>query len=182
MEIWVYGNDRESMTPHCHIFDKTQEIEVSLIDWSIINVKNGAKAEWSNFTEFRDRFFKWLYLPNEENGSYNYISLFSLWNHANEDNTLVSFIKSHNNINISRELENFISTRQKYLQNIYKQVTNALFAVYYMSNKTFKFKTYTPIELFRKLDLDIVIDEEDEEALNAIANAEEFVYKTVYKN
>ena len=90
IRIDVYKLDREAMTPHIHIkYDKEVEIEVSLIDWSILNVKkpNGLKCDWSLFTTMRDRFFKWIDLTGDD-GEKNYNKIFKVWNENNPDNQL----------------------------------------------------------------------------------------------
>lgn len=181
MEIWIYGHDRNNMSPHCHLLNNDIEIEVSLLDWTIVNVKRpkNVSPEWKNFTDFKERFFAWLKLPSKT-GNANYVTLFNLWDHENEDSTISEFLKKHENVEISDELKKFLELRSKYLQNIYRQVIGQLFSVYYNEGKTFPFGHYKPLELLKILDIDLPIDNEDEEALQMVKDAEDFVCKTVF--
>ena len=105
IQIWVYGNDRQNFTPHCHVMlaDKSIEFEVSLLDWEIINVKrpNNISCDWSSFNEFKKPFFAWIERINRLKMK-NKIMLFMLWDINNPNNTLSDFIE-RNNINIIDE-------------------------------------------------------------------------------
>ena len=105
IQIWVYGNDRQNFTPHCHVMfaDKSVEFDVSLLDWNVINIKypNNRTCDWSSFNEFKKPFFVWLERINRLKMK-NKIKLFMLWDANNPNNTLSDFIE-RNNININDE-------------------------------------------------------------------------------
>lgn len=65
--IYVYGGDRCNMTPHCHIKDKQTdtEIEVSLVDKSIVNVKGNKPKDWSYYGDIKKKFDKWCGAKSE---------------------------------------------------------------------------------------------------------------------
>lgn len=96
LKIYIYGLDRDQMTPHAHLIDDDVELEVSLIDWRIVRVKPASSKnhEWSAFTSIRDRFFEWL--ENEDNSD----KLFRTWNNNNPDNLL----EEYKNEYVSKEL------------------------------------------------------------------------------
>ncbi len=102
--ICVYKNDREGYTPHIHIRHNNGEIEieVSLLDFNIINVKrpNNGICDWGGYNDIKKPFFKWL------NKTKNIFSLFELWDGNNEMNTLYDFVKKHN-INCSTILNEY---------------------------------------------------------------------------
>ena len=113
IRIDVYKLDREAMTPHIHIkYGKEIEIEVSLIDWSILNVKKPKelKCDWSLFTIIRDKFFKWIDLASD-NGEKNYIKIFKVWNENNPDNQLDNTWLDGKYI--SPQLDNFLEPYKK---------------------------------------------------------------------
>lgn len=112
IQIWVYGDDRQNFTPHCHVMfaDKSIEFEVSLLGWNIINVKqpNNRTYDWSSFNEFKKPFFKWLYSKNKF-GVLNKLNIFSLWDGTNPNNQLIDFV-NQNNIDIDdKELKDYIN-------------------------------------------------------------------------
>ena len=112
IQIWVYGNDRQNFTPHCHVMfaDKSVEFEVSLLDWNVINIKypNNRTCDWSSFNEFKKPFFKWLYSKNKF-GVLNKLNIFSLWDGTNPNNQLIDFV-NQNNIDIDdKELNDYIN-------------------------------------------------------------------------
>ena len=112
IQIWIYGDDRQNFTPHCHVMfaDKSVEFEVSLLDWNIINIKypNNRTCDWSSFNEFKKPFFKWLYSKNKI-GVLNKLNIFSLWDGTNPNNQLIDFV-NQNNIDIDdKELKDYIN-------------------------------------------------------------------------
>ena len=93
LQIWIYGNDRQDFTPHCHIMtkDKSTEFEVSIINWNIINVKNGKPTK-----DMKDRFFRWLNSNSTKfNGMKNKNVLFATWDGNNPNNDLLTFMSEH---------------------------------------------------------------------------------------
>ena len=103
----MYHNDRERYTPHIHLKElDDREIEVSLLDWSIVNVKKPKNLDrnWSNFTDFRDKFFEWI--PGNEQ------KLYSLWDYNNPDNTLYDHVQLHHT-NITDTLSDYFGNKGK---------------------------------------------------------------------
>jgi hypothetical protein len=98
IQIWIYGNDRQDFTPHCHVMynDRSVEFEVSLLDWSIINVKRPSSTEcdWSSFKAFKKPFFKWLNSTNAI-GTTNKQQLYFAWDSDNPSNNLEMFVNEH---------------------------------------------------------------------------------------
>lgn len=96
-EIWVYGNDRSSMTPHFHYYDKKSkpyfEIEVKISDLSICfskprnNVPENKLLSWYGLSDAQKALKKWLKSPNADVPSItNYQMLKVTWNQNNRDN------------------------------------------------------------------------------------------------
>lgn len=109
IQIWVYGNDRQSFTPHCHVMlaDKSIEFEVSIIDWSIINVKKpqNKPCGWSSFRKIAKPFFIWL-KSEGVNGLMNKMNIYFDWDGANPNNILRDFVEKKNlNVNDNDLLE-----------------------------------------------------------------------------
>ena len=93
LQVWVYGNDRKDFTPHCHVMktDKSLEWEVSIIDWSIINVKRGPVPG-----KLDDDFRIWLdSKSSRDKEKTNKEMLFIMWDAVNPNNDLLSFTESH---------------------------------------------------------------------------------------
>lgn len=112
-QIWIYGNDRHGFTPHCHMFntDKTVEIEISLIDFSIVNVKTpkNVPSDWGKFKEYKNKFFKWL-KSTESRGKtcLNQKMLYILWDVNNPKNTLSDYVFNHGIKEVEDELAEYI--------------------------------------------------------------------------
>lgn len=113
VQIWIYGNDRANFTPHCHVMlsDRSIEVEVSLIDFNIINTKNpkNANNDWSFFNQLKKPFFKWL--RKISGGNTNKKNLFFLWDYNNQNNTLLDFVSSGNVGINDDELINYLNDR-----------------------------------------------------------------------
>ena len=64
LNIDIYPNDRDNMTPHCHIYDvqSGNELEVSLVDNKILNIKgvDSKFNDWGYYKDIEDRYFAWL--------------------------------------------------------------------------------------------------------------------------
>jgi hypothetical protein len=106
LQVWVYGDDRNGFTPHCHVMtiDKETEFEVSLIDWSILNVKNGEPT-----SSMQKRFFKWLNSENTRGlSSTNKKVLYVSWDSTNPNNDLQDFCNKHKIIPTDEELAEHI--------------------------------------------------------------------------
>lgn len=90
--IEIYPNDRANFTPHCHIIDKQNniEIEVSLIDYRIVNSKTSNSCEWADYKNIRDSFFEWLDLASNKSKTpmTNKEYLLYLWNEKNPNNKI----------------------------------------------------------------------------------------------
>ena len=106
VKIYVYNNDRVGYTPHCHIIDEKNnlELEVELINFNIINVKSpkGVSKDWSNFSKMKKAFFKWL-LENKD-GYCNIQILYRAWDRCNDENQLKDYIETHNISSINKHL------------------------------------------------------------------------------
>lgn len=98
IKIYVYNNDRVGYTPHCHVIDEKNdiEIEIGLIDLDIINVKNpkGISKDWGNFSKIKKAFFKWLL--EKKDGYSNIQILYKTWDRCNDENLLKDYIETHN--------------------------------------------------------------------------------------
>lgn len=93
LQVWVYGDDRNGFTPHCHVMtiDKSTEFEVSLIDWNVVNVKNGTPTK-----DMQKRFDKWLSSNHSMLKSItNKEFLYATWDSTNQNNTLADFCEKH---------------------------------------------------------------------------------------
>lgn len=157
LSINIYFKDREEMTPHIHLKDINGdiEIEVSLINWSIINVKQPKNIDknWSNFSSIRKRFFKWL----KEKG--NLQKLFKEWDRQNPDNLLEEY---KDNRDISEELKGFLTAYHNpiKLDSFRKEIYSVL-SSFFKDNET-KEKLYSltwdnilkEVGLWEKYDLD----------------------------
>lgn len=106
VKIYIYNNDRVGYTPHCHVIDEKNniEIEIGLIDFDIINVKNpkGVSKDWGNFSKIRKAFFEWL--ESEKNGVKNVYHLFNIWDDTNKANSLKNYIETHKINTITKHL------------------------------------------------------------------------------
>lgn len=122
LDVLVYTLDREEMTPHIHLKNNDEEIEVSLIDWEIINVKRptNKKRDWSDFTSFRKRFFEWLENPE------NVETLFRTWNNKNPDNLVEDYSEEAEkspHLNYYLTLNNNPIILDKFRKKIYSVLT-----------------------------------------------------------
>lgn len=112
LKIHVYNLDREQMTPHIHIVDDNGEIEieVSLLDWTIINVKKPQNIEpnWSNFRSIKDRFEEWLHQYHNKSDILNVFWLYELWDGENPNNTLDKY---QNEKGLSIELIRYLESQ-----------------------------------------------------------------------
>ena len=100
-KIYVYGNDRELMTPHFHFFDvnKNFEIEIQMVN-AIVNpvilkskarsgIKKSDLTTWEGLIHEKELLIKWLSLPSKRiPGFTNYVALFISWNLNNPNNEL----------------------------------------------------------------------------------------------
>ena len=111
LEVWVYGDDRNNFTPHCHVMlhDKSVEVEISIIDWNVVNVKNG------KFTKKMYKSFdKWLKSENSRfDGISNKQALFGAWDANNPNNNLVKFIVKHDINILDLDLKKYIKRQIK---------------------------------------------------------------------
>jgi len=93
LQVWVYGDDRNNFTPHCHVMtiDKETEFEVSLIDWSVLNVKSGTPTR-----SMQKCFFDWLNSKSSRGiDATNKKILYVSWDSTNQNNDLQDFCKKH---------------------------------------------------------------------------------------
>lgn len=95
-EIWVYSDDRSSISPHFHILDKAHnllDLEIKITDLTICKSKarkgipkNELKT-WNGLTKLKKALVEWLkenqnpLLPN----SNNYVLIANAWNQNNRD-------------------------------------------------------------------------------------------------
>ena len=110
LQVWVYGDDRNGFTPHCHVMtiDKSTEFEVSLIDWKVINVKQGIPTK-----KMQKRFMEWLNLKCSRNTLItNKNFLHMTWDGANQFNTLTDFCDKHNIIPNDKDLLKYIENQR----------------------------------------------------------------------
>ena len=110
LQVWVYGDDRNNFTPHCHVMtiDKSTEFEVSLIDWKVINVKCGTPT-----IKMIKAFMKWLKSKNTRDASFtNKKFLYITWDGTNQNNDLVSFCGKRNIIPKDKELLEYIKSQE----------------------------------------------------------------------
>lgn len=105
LAIEVYSDDRKDMTPHCHVSDiqTNIELEVSLVDCSIINVKGGGYRNWSYYTDIEKRFFAWC------NTKYN--------------NTIKPNGKLYTNLDYAKEMWNKRNKDSKYAFDVNGDLT-----------------------------------------------------------
>lgn len=84
--ISVYINDRPGFTLHCHVYthDGSTEIEISLIDWSVVNAKCEGKLTIKRLYAL---FMYWV-----ENNPKNKERLYNRWDLNNGDNTIGKYI------------------------------------------------------------------------------------------
>lgn len=94
IQVWVYGSDRQAMTPHCHVMlaDRSIEFEVSLIDWHIVNEKRGSAT-----VKMLKKFNEWLVSRSTRipGGKSNKYALFVAWDANNPNNDLEDYINKH---------------------------------------------------------------------------------------
>ena len=150
LKIYVYKIDRGMATPHIHIVDEeNHEIEVSLIDWRIVNVKNpsGKTREWSSFASIRDKFFRWLN-ETEENSK----RIFDVWNNNNKDNQLDN--KYINDSDISEELRNYLQKNEDpdILLIFQKELYGELFVLFSDEKEREKLENLDVLSLLKEID------------------------------
>lgn len=96
-EVWVYGNDKSSMTPHFHYFDKKSknqfEVEIMIDDLSICHsalrggIPQNRLLTWEGISDAKKALDEWLGSPNANMPSEtNYKMLKVAWNQNNRDN------------------------------------------------------------------------------------------------
>ena len=111
LQVWVYGDDRNGFTPHCHVMtiDKATEFEVSLIDWKIISVKQGVPTK-----KMQKRFMEWLDSINSRGQLVtNKQFLYMAWDGANQFNDLTDFCEKHNIIPNDEDLKKYIESQKE---------------------------------------------------------------------
>ena len=111
LQVWVYGDDRNGFTPHCHVMtiDKSTEFEVSLIDWKVINVKCGTPTR-----DMRKRFDKWLISNSTRNTEItNKNLLYISWDGNNPNNDLSDFCEKHNIVPNDIDLLEYIKNQKE---------------------------------------------------------------------
>jgi hypothetical protein len=111
LQVWVYGDDRNGFTPHCHVMtiDKSTEFEVSLIDWKVINVKQGTPTK-----KMQKRFMEWLDSINSRGQLVtNRQFLYMTWDGANQFNDLADFCEKHNIIPNDEDLRKYIESQKE---------------------------------------------------------------------
>lgn len=122
VQVWIYGDDRNSYTPHLHLMlsDRSREVEVSLIDFSLINIKSpkNISCVWSNFNDLRKPFEKWLCLTNKM-GMKNIEKLFIAWDQNNPNNFLIDYVDKHKikNNEMNEDLYEYINDMRKEIDN-----------------------------------------------------------------
>lgn len=102
-EIWIYGRDRETLTPHFHYKDgdevghgnkkhKEYELEISISGLNVINIKydkksrlNGIVSNWSE-SKLRKRLQSWLKAINPQTNNTNELDIMMEWNRNNPNN------------------------------------------------------------------------------------------------
>lgn len=115
LQVWVYGDDRKNFTPHCHVMksDKSVEWEVSIIDWNIINVKNGTVTG-----QMEKLFNEWLAAKSTKDKSkLNKEMVYIMWDAVNPNNDLLEFTDSHNIKIEDIELNQYIDELKKDIEN-----------------------------------------------------------------
>ncbi len=96
-EVWVYGNDRSSMTPHFHYLDRKSkpnfEVEIRIDDLTICNstpragVPSNQLLTWEGISGAKKALYTWLKKPSADAPSLtNYQMLKVAWNQNNRDN------------------------------------------------------------------------------------------------
>ena len=119
LQIWVYGDDRQNFTPHCHVMkkDKSVEFEVSLIDWSVIRVKRGTPTK-----DMKKSFIRWLETENSTfKGVLNKLVLFRDWDSNNPNNHLLEFCERHKITEIGdRDLRKYLSSKKEERDKFYE--------------------------------------------------------------
>ena len=95
-EIWIYSQDRSSITPHFHYFDKRNKpfsVEVRIEDLSICHsapregIPQNRLNSWEGLSNEYKVLKKWLNSNNNDMPSItNYEALKLAWNQNNRDN------------------------------------------------------------------------------------------------
>lgn len=156
LEIEVYELDRQEMTPHVHLRDNNGniEIEVSLVDWRILNVKRpqNVVADWSNFTSVRKRFSEWL--ATDDNAD----NLFICWNKSNPGNELKNqyLIDNQNGYReISSELKRFLEENEDavVLSFLRRKLYQLLMPIFSDAKKKLEFEGLNIIDVLKKLNV-----------------------------
>lgn len=170
LKIHIYNLDRDQMTPHCHIKTKNGEIEleVSLLDWTIVNVKapKNTAPTWSNFSGIKDKFFEWLNHYHEKSDLLNSYWLFYLWDGENPDNQLKKYKDNPNN---SNPLKDYLERNEMDidLDRLQKDLYSTLVPLFL--NKTAP-QLDGPIQLLKNIELyrKYPVKETDEKAIKLI--------------
>lgn len=95
-EVWIYGNDTSSPSPHFHYLNKTDKsfsIEVKIADLSVCHsqLRNGVPRNklrsWYGLTHEKQALELWLQQPNCDLPSIkNYQAIKLAWNQNNRNN------------------------------------------------------------------------------------------------
>lgn len=122
-QVWIYSNDRTNFTPHCHVMlsDRSIEVEVSLIDFAIINVKsqNNTPCDWSYFNQIKKPFFNWIKMKDKY-GLTRKVHTFIEWDRNNPNNALVDYVNSHKPTQIDTELVEYVDDMNKEIEKAKK--------------------------------------------------------------
>lgn len=97
-EIWVYGNDRSTMSPHFHILNKVEHLnlEVRITDLEVIKstprkgIPKNKLASWEGLSFLKKALTTWLSKNDKLTNVNNYVLLIAAWNTNNRDGQQLS--------------------------------------------------------------------------------------------
>ena len=108
IQVWIYGDDRKDFTPHCHVMtsDKSTEIEVSIIDWKLVNIKR----QNINLRKLQKPFLVWLNQTSSSFAPYtNKEVMYRQWDATNGNNTLSQYAEEHKLKIADKDLQQYLT-------------------------------------------------------------------------
>lgn len=186
-QVWIYGSDREKYPPHCHVrlSDGSLEFEVSLLDWSVINIKHSNMPNsWDSIgNDIKKGFFTWLNRqsiphPRDTNKYYMY----TFWDGANYNNKLENWVDKKSDLDL--DLIDYLNPHSiPSNEEVMAAVQKALYPIYISSDVDYKkyLHNLPPLQLIKELKLDLNIREGNKKLINIIQTAEKMMYGWTFK-
>ena len=141
-EVWIYGGDRETFPPHCHVRLPKEhlEFEVSLLTWEVINIKNrNFPNSWNSIDKAtKDGFFECLNRPSKTDSSIsNKKYVYYMWDSLNTENGLSKWVDRKDKDGLDKDLVSCLGWDIDY-KFLSRNVIGALVEIYYQDKESRK--------------------------------------------